>query len=145
MSRLQVPTSVNISIWNIPSPHALPSLAHGTPLNKPLSGRFAALDLDPNHTTGISFFLNGNKIKAIHGHTKRGLQALQAFQYLRGFRGEFPDWIYIPITAKDKVIAISAVRTKRQPKEVIGKKMPPIISCSLVVRCPHSGSNSLPI
>ncbi|KAK1245515.1 hypothetical protein MKX08_005144 [Trichoderma sp. CBMAI-0020] len=121
MSRLRVPASANISIWNIPSPHILPSLAHGTLPNKPLSGRFAALDLDPKHTSGISFFL-GRGICAIHGHTKRGSQALQAFQYLRDFHKltDSHSWIYIPITANDKVIAVSTL-TMKSGKYFIGR------------------------
>ncbi|KAL6910158.1 hypothetical protein GGI43DRAFT_389463 [Trichoderma evansii] len=133
MSRLHIPTSVNISIWNIPTPHALPSLAHNTPLDKPLSGRFEALSLDPDYTTGVSFFLLNGKIMAIHGHTKQGSQALQAFQYLCRFHHMFPNWIYIPISTKDKVITIGTVRAKLQLRELPGRRMPPMISYSIVL------------
>lgn len=139
MSRLHVPTSANIKLWNIPSPHVLPSPANGPPLNTPLSGRFAALNLDPDHTTGLSFFLINQRIHDIHGHTKRGSKALEAYQRLHNPRRSIPDeWIYIPITANDKVISIGTVRTishLNHPSPVV-RRIGPIISYSIVVRCP---------
>ncbi|KAL6910159.1 hypothetical protein GGI43DRAFT_389466 [Trichoderma evansii] len=110
MSRLQVPTSANISIWNIPSPHNLPSTTRIMFNGKPSSGRFAALDLDPSHCTGISFFISINKILAIHGHTARGSHAPQAFQHLKHLHYGGISWIYIPIAANDKVIGIGTRR-----------------------------------
>ncbi|UKZ86356.1 uncharacterized protein TrAFT101_002191 [Trichoderma asperellum] len=106
MSRLQVPTSVNISIWNVPSPQDLPRTTCITFHGKLSSGRFAALDLDPKQCTGLSFFLSIRQIMAIHGHTKRGSRAPQAFQHLNRDHSPGLFWIYIPITANDKVIAI---------------------------------------
>ncbi|KAL7921836.1 hypothetical protein ACQKWADRAFT_294567 [Trichoderma austrokoningii] len=147
MSRLHVPISADVGIWNIPSPHALPSrpplpplpplssrspLAHRTPPKLPLYRQFAVLDLDPKHTTGISFFMIGDKIGSIHGHTKRGSQALEAFQRLHGFHRRIPDWIYIPITANDKVIAIGTVRTKMQPAQ-IKYYMHPVVTYSIML------------
>lgn len=126
-------------------PHALPSLANTTLLDKPLGGRFEALELDPNYITGISFFLINRKIRAIHGHTKQGSQALQAFQYLRRFHHVFPNWIYIPITTKDKVIALGTVRATLQLRELPGRSMTPIISYSIVVRFPPPRLHSLSI
>lgn len=144
MSRLQLPTSADIPIWNIPSPHALPPPAHYSPSDKSLPSRFvprrfAALDLDPRKTTGISFLLRSNRISAIHGHTKRGSQALEAFNHMRG-RSHCPAWIYIPIAANDKVISIGTVRAKRDltmiPRH---KRLPIAVAYSIVVRSPHSG------
>lgn len=134
-SRLHVPTSANVNIWNIPSPHVLPSPAHGPPLDTPLSGRFVALNLDPDRTTGLSFFLFNQKIQAIHGHTKRGSQALEAYQRLHSLRKAIPDWVYIPITANDKVISVGTVRTISLLKSpaAIRRKMGPIISYSIVL------------
>lgn len=125
MSRLQVPTSVNISIWNIPSPHDLPPTACITFYGRPLSGRFAALDLDPSRCTGLSFFVSVNKILAIHGHTARGSHAPRAFQHLNRNHYGGLSWIYVPIAANDKVIGIGT----RRP--INGG-----IIYTIVVRCP---------
>lgn len=88
--------------------------------------------------TGLSFFLINERIQAIHGHTKRGSQALEAYQRLHSLRKTIPDWVYIPITANDKVISIGTVRTianLNHPSPVI-KRIGPITSYSIVVRCP---------
>lgn len=133
MSRLQIPASVNVNIWNIPSPHTLASPAFDTRLGKPLSGRLTALDLDPDHTTGISFFISSWRIIAIHGHTKRGSQALEAFQYLCRFRKVLPDWVYIPITAKDKVLEIGTVRNRAELLTFLTRRVIPTIGYSIAV------------
>lgn len=76
------------------------------------------------------------RVQAIHGHTKRGSPALEAFQRMHGFRRTMPDWIYVPITANDKVIAIGTVRTIMDLRHHPRRLLPPVVTYSIVVRCP---------
>ncbi|KAL7902765.1 hypothetical protein HDV64DRAFT_266767 [Trichoderma sp. TUCIM 5745] len=57
------------------------------------------------------------------------------FLRLHSLRKAIPDWVYIPITANDKVISVGTVRTISLLKSpaAIRRKMGPIISYSIVV------------
>ncbi|KAL6698071.1 hypothetical protein J3F84DRAFT_366414 [Trichoderma pleuroticola] len=110
MSRLHIPMPSNISIWSapvhIPDFLHLQSTERDAPLSMSSSSRFVATNLDPRHCTGISFFMRGSNIISIHGHSNKGLPSSEIFNYLDLFHTSALIWVYIPLTAADKINAI---------------------------------------
>ncbi|PTB60980.1 hypothetical protein M431DRAFT_71299, partial [Trichoderma harzianum CBS 226.95] len=115
MSRLHIPAPPEISIWSVPMPIenflGLQSIQREVQLPiSPSSRRFVAINLDPRHCTGLSFFTNMREIVYIHGHRKNGLPALETYRNLNAFYEGNLIWTYIPLTAEDKINAISVKR-----------------------------------
>ncbi|KAL7958826.1 hypothetical protein V8C34DRAFT_313826 [Trichoderma compactum] len=111
MSRLHIPMPLNISIWS--APMHIPDFLHlqrterdAAPLSMFSSSRFVATNLHPRHCTGISLFMRGPNIISIHGHSNEGLPSSETFDYLHLFHTWALIWVYIPLTAADKVNAI---------------------------------------
>ncbi|KAL7922270.1 hypothetical protein ACQKWADRAFT_84052 [Trichoderma austrokoningii] len=115
MSRLHIPKPSSISIWSAPvhTPNflALKDIEDNAPYYTFPPLRFAAINLDPQYCTGISFFVKGQSILDIHGHSKNGLPALETFNFLRSTHKCKLLWIYIPMAAQDRISAIGVRRT----------------------------------
>ncbi|KAL7950230.1 hypothetical protein V8C42DRAFT_309859 [Trichoderma barbatum] len=103
LGRLQIPAELHITTWSTPNRFHLMKLMNLTPHTH---HRLAAFSLDPEHCTGISFFLRKQVVREIYPHSRRHSTHVERFQYLRSSFDHQLAWIYIPLTAQDKITAI---------------------------------------
>lgn len=68
--------------------------------------RFAAIRLDSEYCTGISFFIASHLVHEIHAHSKFHSTHLERFDYLCSMFDQEIVWIYIPLTVQDQITAI---------------------------------------
>ncbi|KAL7916015.1 hypothetical protein GGI35DRAFT_431322 [Trichoderma velutinum] len=104
LCRLQSPGELRISTWSTRNPLRFMQLMQ---LASPYSyHRLAAISLDPEQCTGLSFFMASQVVHDIYAHSRRSSTHLERFQYLRSMFDREIAWIYIPLTAQDQITAI---------------------------------------
>lgn len=106
MSRLILPESSDINIWNTSNVLLPANMAHIRPSNASSPSHFTTINLDPVHSKGIFFFIDRGLIIGIHMHAEQGSSALYTFYYLNSFRPDEVVWIYTPLSTADRVLKI---------------------------------------
>uniref|UniRef100_A0A0B7K4C9 Uncharacterized protein n=1 Tax=Bionectria ochroleuca TaxID=29856 RepID=A0A0B7K4C9_BIOOC len=103
LGRLSVPDSLSLQLWDSP---ALPPYCFIQPPQQQSTshvGRFTTVNL--NECYGLTFFILGNGICAIHTHTSTSPSAGETFNTLTPHIRTVVAWFYLPL-ANEKIVSL---------------------------------------